>query len=61
MALELTPGGLSGVRGRVSFDPAFTRIDPEELDRFDTQFPPKEKAWMPSQEKFYIYSHSTVG
>ena len=49
MALELTPGGLSGVRGRVSFDPAFTRIDPEELDRFDTQFPPKEKKKLPGQ------------
>ncbi|MBE6770385.1 MAG: N-acetyltransferase, partial [Ruminococcaceae bacterium] len=23
-------------------------------------FPPKEKKWMPSQEEFYIYSHSSV-
>ena len=22
--------------------------------------PPKEKKWMPSQEEFYIYSHSSV-
>ena len=49
MALELTPGGLSGVRGRVSFDPAFIRIDPEEFDRFDAQFPPKEKKKLPGQ------------
>ena len=34
---------------------------PEKVEEFDRQFPPKEKAWMPSQEKFYIYSHSTVG
>jgi len=25
-----------------------------------TTSPPKEKAWMPSQEEFYIYSHSSV-
>ncbi len=49
MALELTPGGLSGVKGRVSFDPAFTLIDPEELDRFDAQFPHKEKKKLPGQ------------
>lgn len=49
MALELPPGGLSGVKGRVSFDPAFTLIDPEELDRFDAQFPHKEKKKLPGQ------------
>lgn len=27
---------------------------------FDADFPPKEKAWQPSQEEFYIYSHSCV-
>ena len=27
---------------------------------FDATFPPKEKAWMPSQEEFYIYRHSSV-
>ena len=27
---------------------------------FDAAFPPKEKAWAPSQEEFYIYSHSSV-
>ena len=30
------------------------------LKPFDATFPPKEKKWMPSQEEFYIYSHSSV-
>ena len=33
----------------------------EKVEEFDRSFPPKEKGWMPSQEKFYIYSHSSVG
>lgn len=34
--------------------------DIAEVEKFDATFPPKEKAWMPSQEEFYIYSHSSV-
>ena len=34
--------------------------DTAAVDAFDAAFPPKEKAWMPSQEEFYIYSHSSV-
>ena len=30
------------------------------VEAFDATFPPKEKKWMPSQEEFYIYSHSSV-
>ncbi len=30
------------------------------VEAFDATFPPKEKACMPSQEEFYIYSHSSV-
>ena len=30
------------------------------VEAFDATFPPKEKRWMPSQEEFYIYSHSSV-
>ena len=30
------------------------------VETFDATFPPKEKKWMPSQEEFYIYSHSSV-
>ena len=34
--------------------------DIEALERFDSLFPPKEKGWQPSQEEFYIHSHSVI-
>ena len=34
--------------------------DTTAVEAFDATFPPKEKKWMPSQEEFYIYSHSSV-
>ena len=34
--------------------------DTEAVERFDKLFPPKEKAWQPSQEEFYIHSHSVI-
>ncbi len=34
--------------------------DEEAVERFDAEFPPKEKAWQPSQEEFYIHSHSAI-
>ncbi|MCQ2491284.1 MAG: N-acetyltransferase [Ruminococcus sp.] len=34
--------------------------DTEAVEEFDAQFPPKEKHWQPSQEEFYIHSHSTI-
>ena len=34
--------------------------DTAAVEAFDATFPPKEKKWMPSQEEFYIYSHSSV-
>ncbi len=34
--------------------------DLEALEEFDAQFPPKQKAWQPSQEEFYIHSHSAI-
>jgi hypothetical protein len=34
--------------------------DEAAVEAFDATFPPKEKKWMPSQEEFYIYSHSSV-
>ena len=34
--------------------------DTAAVEAFDASFPPKEKKWMPSQEEFYIYSHSSV-
>ena len=34
--------------------------DTDAVDAFDATFPEKEKKWMPGQEEFYIYSHSSV-
>lgn len=34
--------------------------DEEAVAKFDAQFPPKVKAWQPSQEEFYIHSHSAI-
>lgn len=34
--------------------------DAEAVEEFDALFPPKVKAWQPSQEEFYIHSHSTI-
>ena len=30
------------------------------VEEFDKNFPPKVKAWQPSQEEFYIHSHSVI-
>ena len=34
--------------------------DTEAVEKFDKLFTPKEKAWQPSQEEFYIHSHSVI-
>ena len=34
--------------------------DEKAVEEFDRQFPPKEKGWQPSQEEFYIHSHSCI-
>lgn len=39
---------------------AFEAMTQEGLEQFEAQFPPKKKEWKPSQEIFYIQSHSTV-
>lgn len=36
-------------------------FNPSDAEEYDKLFPPKEKAVLPSQEEFYIYSHSVVG
>lgn len=38
LALELHPGALEGVNGRVHMDPAFDAPDPRELKKFDKKF-----------------------
>ena len=34
--------------------------DEEAVEQFDAQFPPKVKGWQPSQQEFYIHSHSVI-
>lgn len=34
--------------------------DKEKSEKFDAEFPPKIKAWKPSQEEFFIHSHSVI-
>ena len=34
--------------------------DEKAVAEFDAQFPPKEKGWQPSQEEFFIHSHSVL-
>lgn len=56
---ELTSGILAG-RSWVYHESAAYRYDSGAAEAFDRQFEPKEKAWRPSQEMFYILSHSSI-
>ncbi len=58
--LELKSGTLDGRHYVYRESDVVTLLDDEKVAEFDRSFPPKEKGWMPSQEKFYIYSHSSV-
>ena len=58
---ELVPGVLSGKKWRfLPNDADACCEDAEAVAAFDAQFPEKAKEWRPSQEEFYIYSHSSV-
>lgn len=56
---ELKPGALDG-RKWVYYSSSVYEIDEKEAGRFDEGFEPWEKKYQPSQEEFYIYSHSIV-
>lgn len=59
---ELQDGVLDGRRWyfhESSFGEACA--DEAAVADFDAAFPPKEKCWKPSQEEFYIHSHSVIG
>lgn len=59
---ELRSGALDGRRWyfhESSFGEACA--DEAAAAAFDATFPPKEKRWQPSQEEFYIHSHSSIG
>lgn len=46
MGLELTPGSLSGLSGKLREDNAFYAIPPDELAAYDATFPPREKRFV---------------
>jgi hypothetical protein len=58
---ELVPNVLDGKKWMyIPSTAADCCEDIDAVDKFDETFPKKEKKWMPSQEEFYIYSHSSV-
>ena len=61
LVAELVPGALAGKNWMyIASTAADCCEDTAAVENFDTGFPFKEKKWMPSQEEFYIYSHSSV-
>lgn len=56
---ELREGALDGRKWIYQESPAF-QLDENEAEGFDEKFEPWEKKWQPSQEEFYINSHSQV-
>ena len=58
---ELSEGALDGRKWYFKGSDAEKCVgDDEKFEAFDAQFPPKEKCWQPSQEEFYIHSHSKL-
>ncbi len=56
---ELKEGALDGRNWIYYESPAFA-IDEAEAEAFDESFEKREKRYQPSQEEFYIHSHSIV-
>lgn len=59
MVKELQPGALDGRRWFYHGSPVMS-IDAEEAQRYDDSLEALEKKHLPSQEEFYIMSHSFV-
>ena len=59
MVKELKPGVLDG-RKWVYHDSPVMNIDEEAAARFDEGLEKMEKKYQPSQEVFYIHSHSVI-
>lgn len=59
MVKELKPGALDG-RKWIYHDSPVMQLDEEKAQRFDDSLEKMEKKYQPSQEEFYIYSHSFV-
>ena len=61
LVCELVPNALDGRSWMyIPSTAADCCEDVDAVEIFDNTFPKKEKKWMPSQEEFYIYSHSSV-
>ena len=61
LVCELVPGALAGKKWMyIPSTAADCCEDTAAVEAFDKSFSPRDKAWMPSQEEFYIYSHSSV-
>lgn len=61
LVCELVPNALSGKKWTyIPSTSADCCEDTPAVEAFDSTFPPKEKKWQPSQEEFYIYSHSSI-
>lgn len=56
---ELKPDVFDGKRWYYS-DSSLYHVDNVKAQEFDKQFENKEKKYQPSQEEFYIYSHSAI-
>lgn len=56
---ELHSGTLDGRTWYYHESPVYD-IDDAAAEEFDKQFEPREKSWQPSQEAFYIHSHSIM-
>lgn len=50
---------MSGEKWFYHESPAF-EIDRADAEKYDEQFEPKKKEFRPSQEEFYIHSHSVM-
>lgn len=56
---ELKQGALSGGKWVYRESSAYN-YDKKDFEEFDKQFEKREKGYRPSQEEFYIYSHSFI-
>lgn len=59
MVKELVPGGLAGKKW-VYYESSVMDVSPQDAQRYDDALEPMEKLHLPSQEEFYIMSHSFV-
>lgn len=56
---ELVPGTLGGKKWQYCGSPAY-EFEASDAEKFDEQFEPMQKEYRPSQEEFYIHSHSVL-